>query len=424
MTDTGCRNAAGRSRSGSALLLVTVIVVVLMGITGAYLAILGTELSQAANAVNREAAFTAAESGIDAAVNELNAQIDYGADGLGAGTGSFGRVSYAVTIEPAYAGPMRYVLRSRGESGDLERGVVAVVGPEGATAGRFANAVFGEFAVELKQNASIDSYDSREGDYTEKRVNRLRNQLYAKAKGNVKSNGAVKMDANSKVFGDATSGKNESAVLQFNAYVDGSLGRANERENLSPVEVPDLPSIGSDNVPKGRMKVLAAGAHRFDTLVLEAGATLRIDGPATIVLGHFEAGAGAKIEVHGKAGPVTIVGTGKFQVHPTARWDSATKRPTDLSLKIASDNLLSPLSTVEIDGTGPFYGTVYAPNADLNLDSGMEVFGAVTARSVVLGRGVEVHYDEALAPDSSSTVFRVLSWEEAPPKKKGKNPKP
>ncbi len=405
---------------GSALLLVTVLLVVFIGLAAAYMAITSHNHFAAMRDHDAEIAFALAEAGIDDAVNELNAGIDYGGDGLGRVAGPLGRGSYEVSIAPAHAGPGRYTLHATGECGAASRAIVAVVAPEGLPADRFSAALFGDALVNIHVNAAVDSWDSRDGEYSLKRVNRFRNQPYAGAKAQVKSNHAVRLGANAKVFGDVTTGPDGGAQLFGSAHVSGSTTRAVAGEKLPPVDVPDVASSGSRTVPAGRSLVLRGGTVRYEWFVLEGGATVKIVGPATVVFDHFTAGPDARIEIDGRAGTVTIYGRGMFRLDPTARWESATKNASELNLRIATDTQKTPQYAVKIDGSGKFYGTIYAPGASLKLDSGMEVFGAVSARAIELGPAFQVHYDEAIAPPPAAPVYRVVSWQEEPGKKKAK----
>jgi hypothetical protein len=410
--------SAKRTR-GSALLVVCALLLVFVGLAAAYLAIMSHNLASAVRANEAELAFTYAESGIDDAVNELNAQIDYGENGMGDVSSPIGRGSYAVELKPPFEGHARYVLRAVGECGDEERGIIAVVQPEGYSAERFEAALFGDMAVNIHQNASVDSWDSRQGDYSLKRTNRFRNQMYAGSKSHVKSNYKVQVGANAKVFGDVTTGPKGEAQLIANAHVAGVTTEAVSAEKMPAPAVPDIPSAGSRTVFAGRTMTVKAGEHHFEWVVLESGATLTIEGPCVVVFDHFVAGPKAKIEVDGRDGRVDIFGTGTFKLDPLAEWHSASKKAGDLSLTITTDTTVAGL-IVEVDASGKFYGTVYAPNAQLTLDAGMELFGAVAARSVEVGPGFEVHYDEALAPPPTNPVYRLVSWEEEPVKKKKK----
>lgn len=400
------------STRGSALLLVMVVLVLLIGMSGAYLGVISSHHASALRDREGELAFVNAESAVDSALYELNAGKDAAGDGLGAVRGKLNGGTYKVSIEPAFRGPGRYVLRAVGRRGKTGRGVVAVVGPAAASADRFASAVFGDLFVELRQNASVDSFDSRDGDYGSSATNRLRNQAYAGKQGTVKSNGSVTVGANAKVFGEAVAGPEGRVRVQGSGYVDGATTRAIAGESMPPVEVPAVPLQGDRTVPEAGKLVLPAGEHHVGTLVVERGGTLRIEGPATLVVDRLAVEAFASLVIDGTAGPVTIFGTGSFEVDSKAQWVSTTRSPAELSLRLAGDNIVDSACSIKLNGGGEFFGTIYAPNAKLSVESAMKIYGAIAARAVTLGQGVEVHYDQALRPVSSEPAFRLLSWEE------------
>ena len=66
-----------------------------------------------------------------------------------------------------------------------------------------------------------------------------------------------------------------------------------------------------------------------------------------------------------------------------------------------------------LQGSGSFYGGVYAPNADVKLGGGGtagEMFGAVVAYSIEFGGNYQFHYDEALAEYENKELRKVTRW--------------
>lgn len=61
-------------------------------------------------------------------------------------------------------------------------------------------------------------------------------------------------------------------------------------------------------------------------------------------------------------------------------------------------------------GTSDYYGTIYAPNATLNLKGGAIIYGAVSAKNVLDTGSVTVHYDLSLQDKSGyATSFRLVN---------------
>lgn len=393
-----------RPESGSALVLVLILLLIVFGVGGAYLGLSGTNFATALRERDAEIAFAVAESGLDAAVHELNVGIDPGGDGLGAVSGTMGRDTYAVEVRPS--GSARFVLRAEGRRDKARRTIVAVVEASEGGADRFRSAVFGDRYVNLAQASAVDSYDSREGDYATAVKDRVRDAPYAGDAGHVRSNGDVRLEPNAKVFGDVTAGENGDVRVDANAHVDASVTRATEPLEVPPVVVPDLPAGPPMAIPSRSLQVLGPGTIRLSELTVGKGATLILEGPATVVVDLFRADTQATLMVDGKSGPVALIGTGEFHVDHTVDWRSVAKNPLELELKLAG------AGHATLTGRGEFFGTVYAPNADLSLEGSLEVYGALAARSVSLGQYARVHYDEAVGPATPGPEFRVMSLSE------------
>ena len=83
-----------------------------------------------------------------------------------------------------------------------------------------------------------------------------------------------------------------------------------------------------------------------------------------------------------------------------------------------SDNVIDPNVTVDLDdvafdSNAEIYGTIYAPEALIEINSNFELFGALIARRVHLDSRSRVHYDEALSgtgSDSSDASYAAICW--------------
>jgi hypothetical protein len=70
---------------------------------------------------------------------------------------------------------------------------------------------------------------------------------------------------------------------------------------------------------------------------------------------------------------------------------------------------LSSCTSIKYSGSPDFIGTINAPQADLTMSGGSEVFGAIIAKSATFNGGVGLHYDAALAV---SGLLVVTGWKE------------
>lgn len=62
-----------------------------------------------------------------------------------------------------------------------------------------------------------------------------------------------------------------------------------------------------------------------------------------------------------------------------------------------------------------FYGTIYAPDADVILENGAELYGAIIVDDAELHNSAELHYDASLVKvsvDEFGAEFVVQRWRE------------
>ncbi len=62
-----------------------------------------------------------------------------------------------------------------------------------------------------------------------------------------------------------------------------------------------------------------------------------------------------------------------------------------------------------------FYGTIYAPNADITLNNAAELYGAIIANNSEICNSAELHFDATLLKTSVNEVgaeFIVQHWKE------------
>ncbi len=69
---------------------------------------------------------------------------------------------------------------------------------------------------------------------------------------------------------------------------------------------------------------------------------------------------------------------------------------------------------VKVNGGAGFAGAIYAPNAEVTLTGGGNVFGAVVGGKVNVSGNGQFHYDEALGETGLIAYFEVREWVEKP----------
>lgn len=127
--------------------------------------------------------------------------------------------------------------------------------------------------------------------------------------------------------------------------------------------------------------------------------------------GTLDLETGASIEFH-VVGDFEVIGPKAAIVNPAGR-------PQDVMIfglgKDDPSTTVDETPQIKLAGNGSFYGAVYAPNYDVNLDgsgSSGEMFGAVVAGTITFAGGYQFHYDETLAGYESDLALKVTRWAE------------
>jgi len=373
-------------------------------VTLTVLLILGASLIEhAQNAVYRTAldhrsnrTFHLAEAGIHQALwalNEPNGWLTYAGDGQTAlGAGYF---EVAVSPAPSARGVFTerltllakgYLPGPNGTKRSLSRiRVIVHKDPR-----YFAYAVFGSNKVRIGNGivtASADSYTSDQGNYGGSNV---------AARADIGTNsivsGAVEILPLGQVHGNVTVGAGASdplAVVNNKGTITGTITSA---------EAPTLlPSITS--IPPGAINLGDVWLEADQQLVLNEG---------TYYMTDLDMFGNSSIVCNGKV--VIYMDESTDQSTPDIRiggngFVNTSKIPSNLVLYCKDD-----VVSIAISGNAQFYGAIYAPQAEINLNSGV-VFGSLVGKSVKLnGANSAVHYDEALR-DHANPLAKLRSWQ-------------
>jgi len=133
--------------------------------------------------------------------------------------------------------------------------------------------------------------------------------------------------------------------------------------------------------------VLDAGSYHMTDLDLFGSAQITCNGKVVIYIDQTSDAGSPDIRIGGKG----IVNTSQI--------------PANLVLYCCDD-----VVDITISGNGTLYGGIYAPQADITMNSG-EVYGSVVGRTVTMnGADSHLHYDEALR-DHANPHAIIRSWE-------------
>ncbi len=279
---------------------------------------------------------------------------------------------------------------------------------------------FGDVSLHLDSNARVDSYDSSLGTtWHDQAINGSGSDQHALLSGDIGSNGSVLMEQNSKVWGDAVCGSSDTTTILGNAVCTGSTAPSSTPMALPPLVFPFAPN--ATNVVVNTTLDIPAGNHAYGDFAAKSNSTVNVTGPATLVFRNFQMRSGSQFLIDTTAGPVKIYVENDFTLGSNTMLRPLNYKPLDVELNLLSDNIINPEVVVELDvvdfnSNAKMYGTIYAPNAAIEVDSNFELFGALIAKSVDLDSNCRIHYDESLALSKGGTAgdYQVVCWRSLP----------
>ncbi len=406
---------ARMNRRGSAIVMTMMCIVAVSTLSFVMLGMAESAQTEQSRTNDRLRAQYTAEAAASRAVALLQAG-ETGSIASEQQTASLDAASYWVDSSLNAAGDVRTLVASASSDRATAR-VQVTMSAVPDSIWRFA--AFGDDTLHLDSNARVDSYNSTLGTWAAQSVNGSGSNLFANEKGNVGSNGDVLLEQSSRIWGSAQCGPDAATTVLGNAAVTGTSTPAPSTQELPPLSIPDLSSSG-DLTVNGALN-LPAGDYRYDTFNMRSGAIVNVTGPATIVATNFLMRQNTQFRVDATDGPVKIYVYDDFLLGSSAQIYALDFDPDKVHVNLESDNLFDPDVTVELDvidfeSNTKVFGTIYAPNAHIEVDCNLELFGAIMARSIDLDSNARVHYDENLARARSngSVVWQQVAWRALP----------
>ncbi len=293
--------------------------------------------------------------------------------------------------------------------------IEAVIKPVGA----FRVALLGDQSINMNNlNIVVDSYDSTD-------PGKSTNGFYDPAKrqnhGDIATNGETIDAGNAHIYGSAATDGGE--VLRA-TNVTGDI-QADFYQELLPVMRPfSVADAGSPTTVRGTT-VLAAKADKPAQYIL---ADINLSGQNTLRIQGAPNGSEtfAQIIVNGA---VSLSGQAQILLDPgvnvrlfvagdadmTGNGVSNPNSPLNFQLYGLDRNPGQSPGSLKIAGNGGFRGAAYAPNYDIEMVGGGNsdsIFGGFVGRTIRMTGVQTVHYDEALGSGGLISDYRVVSWYE------------
>jgi hypothetical protein len=382
-------------KSGSVLVLV-LLVVLISFITGTGLLALGTQSRVASiNQVQDMMARSSADAGLERAVQEINNAVKAGAwsDGILPMT-SEATLPYSdsvYSVKTTYDVTGGYQVVSVGTDRNRTRTVNATLRLKGL----FDNAIQCRNSITLKAGTVIDTIDSTismdPADCDEKTVIGT----------NSTDPDTVILNMGVVVDGDVVvgvGGDTSTIIKDLGATIDRSYSLSSSVE-FPAVSSPSLFGPDTSIGIKKNEKTIGPGGDfpasgRFDNIKMSQGTTLRVIGDCTLyVTGDVNMGQNSEIILDSSTNAkLTIYLDGDWVSDNNSGINNETSSPSTFKLYGTGP----AGQAIDIKAKGEFYGVIYAPDADLTMFSGGNIYGSFVTNNFELKNPAEFLYDASL----------------------------
>lgn len=250
-------------------------------------------------------------------------------------------------------------------------------------------AIFAREELRVEANVLIDSFNSKDGTYEDQL--KLAGDDHVSEAAIVQSNGDVIADAAVKVHGDVHPGRGDDLYTASNTLITNSQESMAEDRVFNPVDVPPIP-MGGPVFLSGSKNVLPPGDYGTTGLYLWKNSKLVVQGPTRIVLGEWVVNSNAEVVLDASGGPIEIYALGDVDLRSNSTLETPVKSALGVTLYLAGDET----QEATLNSNSDFYGRIYGPDAEVDIRSNFEIYGAVLADRLILNSYARVHYDEGL----------------------------
>jgi hypothetical protein len=298
-----------------------------------------------------------------------------------------------------------HLVTSTGTSDPVFKRVLATVRARGL----FENAILTQEILILKAGMIIDSYNS--GDLSDTEFDTKIATTSIDSDQIILNNGVVVVG---KIF-VGVDGSVEIVIKDLGATT-GYQGSLTEEILFPVVTPPSFSGPDSDIQVKGSTLTIGpADNGRYGEIELtrkKTGGVLEISGGDVVLHVTEEIDMGQDCEIIIAPGSsLTLFLDGDLSAGNNSGFNNQTQIPGNFRFYGTADDE----QDFDIRAKSDAFGAIYAPNADITIMAGGDVYGAVVAKSFEMKSSGTFHYDEALSevnPDDFGVKFVVESWNE------------
>ncbi|MEI8290595.1 MAG: collagen-binding domain-containing protein [Verrucomicrobiota bacterium] len=299
------------------------------------------------------------------------------------------------------------------------------------TAGSFfLGGVLAKKQVSINGSAVFDSYDSQDPNFSTAGQWDIHKRKNGGNVGSIQSNVVATIVDNgaAKIYGQIATGPNSTISMGGNAsagsiaWVDAGHkgiqpGWSRNDLNVSIPDAPPLPSASYLSLPSAGSRVLDASGR---TAYYQATTTYQMNSKNYLLITNgtvvIDAQSGIKmnaqssIQIAPGAKLILYLGTENTQLDGQGMVNNSGYATN--CIVYGKNNC----QQIEINGGSDFVGYVYAPYADITLNGNSDTSGAMVGNTFQINGNMGFHYDESLGgPQSGSSIFRGVSWQEVAP---------
>jgi hypothetical protein len=395
--------------------VLVVLVVLISFIIGTGLLALGTQSRvSSVNQVQDMKARSAADAGMERALQEIN-------NAVRAKTWSESVTPYVnnaalpfsdsvYSIKTHYDTTDGYQVVSVGTDRDYTRSVSATLGLRGL----FDNAIQCRDNITLKAGTVVDTIDSTismdPADCDEKAIIGTNST----DPDSIILNWGVVVDGDVVV---GVGGDTSTVIKDLGATMDSSYPMSTSVE-FPAISAPSLFGPDTSIGIKKNEKTIGPGGDfpatgRFNNIKMSQGTTLRVIGDCTLyITGDVTMGQNSEILLDASK-------NAKLTIYLDGDWNSDNN--SGINNETTATNTFSLYGTgpvgqaIDIKAKGEFYGVIYAPDANLTMYSGGNIYGSFVTNNFELKNPAEFFYDASLRTitvDQEGARFVINRWKE------------
>ncbi len=298
-----------------------------------------------------------------------------------------------------------HTVQSTGNSGVMFKSVTATLRARGL----FENAILTQEKLILKAGMLVDAYNS--GDLSDTDFDLKIATTSIGSDQMILNNGVVVVG---KVF-VGVDGSVEIVIKDLGADT-GYQGSLTEEILFPVITAPEFSGPDIDIEAKGAtITLVPADNGRYGEIELkrtnQPGVLEISDGDVILhVTEEIDMGQGCEIVIT-PGSSLTIYLDGDLSANNNSGFNNQTQIPSNFRLYGTGSEEQSFVIRAKSD----VFGAIYAPNADVTIMAGGDVYGAVVAKSFEMKSNGTFYYDEALSevnPDDFGVKFVVESWSE------------